>query len=316
MPSVVRNTPLEMCEIIVADNCSTDDSLSFLMANYPQIRVIENTRNGGYAGGYNDALKHVDADYYVLLNQDVEVTSGWVETVVNRMESDANIVAAQPKLLDYYKRHLFEYAGASGGYMDMFGYAFCRGRLFDSLEEDKGQYDDVADVFWATGACLFVRSDAFWRAGALDEDFFAHQEEIDLCWRLKNLGHRVICVPQSVVYHVGGGSLPQGNPRKAYLNFRNNLFMMFKNLPLSELWWKLWIRLALDGIAAIQSVVKDGNFKTMVAIIKANLSFLLSIPLLIRKRKLIPFKQPNMLLPFSVVWQYFINGKKKFSDFR
>lgn len=312
----MHNTSLEICEVIVADNCSTDDSLFFVRANYPHIRIIENNRNGGYAGGYNDALRHVQAEFYVLLNQDVEVTSGWVETVISRMEEDSNIAAAQPKLLDYYKRDLFEYAGASGGYMDMFGYAFCRGRVFDSLEEDKGQYDDVVDVFWATGACLFVRSEAFWKAGALDEDFFAHQEEIDLCWRLKNLGYRVISVPQSVVYHVGGGSLPQGNPRKAYLNFRNNLFMMFKNLPLSELWWKLWIRLALDGIAAVQSVVKDGNFKTMFAIVKANLSFLISIPLLIRKRKQIPIKQPNMFLSFSVVWQYFIKGRKKFSDLR
>jgi GT2 family glycosyltransferase len=315
LPSVIQHTSTELCEVIVADNCSTDNSVEFVKNNYPQIRVIENKRNGGYAGGYNDALRLVNTEYYVLLNQDVEVTPGWVEKVIAEMEKDATIAAAQPKLRDFKNRSLFEYAGACGGYIDKFGYAYCRGRVFDSIEKDNGQYDDVADVFWATGACLFIHSEAYHKAGGLDEDFFAHQEEIDLCWRLKNMGYRQIVVPQSVVYHVGGGSLPQGNSRKTYLNFRNNLFMMVKNMPFSELWWKLWIRLALDDIAAIQSIVSNKNLKTFFAIIKANLAFLVSIPSLLNKRGKIPVKRANLLGGFSVVWQYFIKGKKKFSDY-
>ena len=285
LPSVVKYTSTDLCEIIVADNISSDGSVEFVRKNYPQISIIQNQRNGGYAGGYNDALKNVTAQYYVLLNQDVEVTPNWVETVIDMMESDDKIAAAQPKLRAYNDREFFEYAGASGGYVDRFGYPFCRGRLFDTVEKDEGQYDDVKEIFWATGACLFIRSDIYWKAGGLDEDFFAHQEEIDMCWRIKNMGYKIICAPASIIYHVGGGSLPQGNARKTYLNFRNNLMMMFKNLPLAALMWKMPFRMILDGIAAIYSVVKNKNLKDFGAILKAHYSFYMSLPQLIKKRQ-------------------------------
>lgn len=313
MPSVMQHTDTDLCEIIVADNMSSDGSVEFIRDKYPTVTIIQNTRNGGYAGGYNDALKHVNAEYYVLLNQDIEVTAGWIENVIAEMEEDANIAAAQPKLRSYYEPTHFEYAGASGGYLDKFVYAFCRGRVFDTLEQDNGQYDNVTDIFWATGACLFIRSKDYWEAGALDEDFFAHQEEIDLCWRLKSLGKRNIVVPQSVVYHVGGGSLPQGNPRKTYLNFRNSLMMMFKNLPLSTLWWLMPFRFRLDDVAALQSIVKDKNLNSFKAIYKARWHFFTALPSLIEKRKAVKAKSSNHLYSKSVMWQYFIKGKKTFS---
>lgn len=314
LPSVVKHTSLELCDIIVADNQSSDGSVQFIQQNYPQISVIQNQRNGGYAGGYNDALKHVKAKYYVLLNQDVEVTPNWMEVIIDIMEADDNIAAAQPKLRAYHDRSSFEYAGASGGYVDRFGYAFCRGRVFDTIEKDEGQYDDVADIFWATGACLFVRSDVYHRAGGLDEDFFAHQEEIDLCWKINNLGYRIICVPASVIYHVGGGSLPQGNARKTYLNFRNNLMMMFKNLPLGALLIKMPFRLFLDWVAALYALLKNKNFIDTGAIIKAQFSFYGALPQLIKKRRLIPHPSSQHLSNVSVIWQYFANGKKTFTE--
>ncbi len=312
--SVIKNTSTDLCEIVVADNCSTDGSVEYLQTMFPQVRVIQNKRNGGYAGGYNDALKLIDAEYFVLLNQDVEVTPLWVETVISEMEGDLKIAAAQPKLIDYNKRTCFEYAGASGGYVDALGYAYTRGRVFDTIEEDQGQYNDVVDVFWATGACLFIRSDAFRKAGGLDEYFFAHQEEIDLCWRLKSLGYRNIVVPSSVVFHVGGGSLQYGNARKTYLNFRNNLFLIFKNLPTSQLIWKLPVRMMLDGVAAIQSVWSNKNFKHLVAVLKAHFHFYVAIPSLIEKRNAIVRTTSAELSPVSIVWKYFASNKKKFLE--
>lgn len=314
MPSVVKYTTHPAYEIIVADNCSTDDSVAFMKQHYPQVRLILNKRNGGYAGGYNDALKEVNAEYYVLLNQDVEVTEGWVDAVIAEMDKDLNIAAAQPKLRDYNRREYFEYAGAAGGYVDRFGFAFCRGRVFDTIEKDEGQHDTVTDVFWATGACMFVRAEAYWKAGGLDEDFFAHQEEIDLCWRMLNLGYRNIAVPQSVVYHVGGGSLEYKNPRKAYLNYRNNLYMMFKNLPTGQLFWKMPARMFLDAISALVAVAKEKNFKTLWAIEKAHFSFFAAIPSLLKKRKKIQHYKDHALFPKSVVWQYFVGGKKTFDE--
>jgi GT2 family glycosyltransferase len=314
LPSVVKYTSTDLCELIVADNISSDGSVEFVRKNYPQISIIQNQRNGGYAGGYNDALKNVTAQYYVLLNQDVEVTPNWVETVIDMMESDDKIAAAQPKLRAYNDREFFEYAGASGGYVDRFGYPFCRGRLFDTVEKDEGQYDDVKEIFWATGACLFIRSDIYWKAGGLDEDFFAHQEEIDMCWRIKNMGYKIICAPASIIYHVGGGSLPQGNARKTYLNFRNNLMMMFKNLPLAALMWKMPFRMILDGIAAIYSVVKNKNLKDFGAILKAHYSFYMSLPQLIKKRQAIPHPSSLHLSEINLLVQYFGKGKRKFSE--
>ncbi|HLP21847.1 MAG TPA: glycosyltransferase family 2 protein [Chitinophagales bacterium] len=314
LPSVVQHTSPQLCEIIVADNQSSDGSIEFLQRHYPNIRIIQNPRNGGYAGGYNDALKHVNAEYYVLLNQDIEVTANWVERVIAEMDKDKNIAAAQPKLRDFYRREYFEYAGASGGYLDRNSYAFCRGRLFNTIEKDEGQYDDVKEIFWATGACLFVRSEVYWQAGALDEDFFAHQEEIDLCWRMRNMGYKIICVPSSVIYHVGGGSLPQGNPRKTYLNFRNNLMMMFKNLPASTLLPKMLWRMVLDGVAAFHSISKNKNFNDFQAILKAHFSFYAAIPALLKKRKKIPHASSVHLTPINILWQYFFKGKKLYSD--
>ena len=314
LPSVIEHTSLELCEIVVADNCSTDGSVEFVQRNYPQVTIVQNKRNGGYAGGYNDALKNVKAKYYVLLNQDVEVTPNWVETVIEQMDMDEAIAAAQPKLRDFYKRDYFEYAGAAGGYMDRYGYAFCRGRLFDTIEKDEGQYDDVRDIFWATGACMFVRAEIFWSAGAFDEDFFAHQEEIDLCWRLRNLGYRIICVPTSVIYHVGGGSLPQGNPRKTYLNFRNNMMMMFKNLPLFSVLWKIPVRFCLDVIAGFYGIYKHGGFKDMGAIFKAHVMYCFALPQLIKKRRLIPHPRSVYFSQVNLLWQYFGRDKTKFSQ--
>ena len=314
LPSVVKYTSTELCEIVVADNCSSDGSVEFLKKNYPRVTIIQNERNGGYAGGYNDALKSVNAKYYVLLNQDVEVTPNWVEHVITEMEKNDNIVAAQPKLRDFYKRDLFEYAGGSGGYLDRFGYAFCRGRLFDTIEQDTGQYDDIAEIFWATGACMFIRSEIYWRAGAFDEDFFAHQEEIDLCWRIRNMGYKIICVPSSVIYHVGGGSLPQGNAKKTYLNFRNNMMLMFKNLPITTLIWKMPVRACLDIVAGFYGLAKNKNFKDMRAILKAHLSFYGALPQLIKKRSCIPHPSTVHLSQVNILWQYFGKKKRKFSE--
>ncbi len=314
LPSVIQFTSPQLCEIIVADNCSTDGSVEFVKTNYPNIRIIQNTRNGGYAGGYNDALKQVNTKYFVLLNQDVEVTENWVEKVIAVMEADERIAAAQPKLRAFHDREYFEYAGGAGGYLDKFSYAFCRGRLFDTMEKDEGQYDDVKEIFWASGACLFVRSDIYNKAGGLDEDFFAHQEEIDLCWRINSMNYKIVCVPQSVIYHVGGGSLSYGNPRKTYLNFRNNLMMMFKNLPASTLIWKLFLRMILDGLAAVNTVVKTKRFAELKAILKAHFSFYASIPLLLEKRRTIAHKSSAKLFATSIVWAYFVRGKKTFKE--
>jgi len=316
LPGVVEHTPQDYCEIVVADNASTDGSVQYVQDNYPQITIVQNGRNGGYAGGYNDALKKINATYYILLNQDIEVTEGWVERVVEVMDKDKTIGAAQPKLLDYYRRTKFEYAGGSGGFVDAFGYAFCRGRVFESIEDDYGQYDDMVNVFWATGACLFVRADAYWEAGGLDEDFFAHQEEIDLCWRMQNLGYKIWVVPQAVVFHVGGGSLPYGNARKTYLNFRNNLMLLVKNLPTRELLVKLPIRLFLDVVAAYQTLLKERSTVSFFAIAKAHLDFFTQWPTLMAKRNTIQHKRSNLLLPMSVVKQYFMDGRRKFSDFK
>jgi GT2 family glycosyltransferase len=314
LPSVVQHTASADYEVIVADNCSTDDSVDFVKSNFPSVRIVLNSHNGGFAAGYNEALKHIDAEYYVLLNQDVEVTSGWIERVLAEMEKDSTIVAAQPKIKAWNNRDYFEYAGASGGYVDWLGYPYCRGRIFDTVEKDEGQYDDVADIFWATGACMFIKADIYWKAGALDEDFFAHQEEIDLCWRVLNMGYRIICVPDAVVYHVGGGSLPQGNPRKTFLNFRNNLAMMFKNLPVETMPFKIVFRIALDIVAGLQSVFKDAGFKTLAAILKAHLAFYMWLPQLIKKRNALQSTGNAQLSKASILWQYFVAGKKKYSQ--
>jgi GT2 family glycosyltransferase len=234
-------------EIYVADNASTDDSLDYVKQHFPSVKIVENKDNTGYAGGYNNALQHICADYYVLLNSDVEVTDNWISPIIEQMEKDKSIAACQPKIKKYDEKTHFEYAGACGGFIDKYGYPYCRGRIFDNLEEDKGQYDNPIEVFWASGACLFLRSTAFYEVGGFDWDFFAHMEEIDLCWKLKNKGYKIMCIPQSTVYHVGGGTLKNGSYFKTYLNYRNNLLMLYKNLEPKNRFKILFTRMLLDG---------------------------------------------------------------------
>jgi GT2 family glycosyltransferase len=301
--------------VFVADNASNDDSVEFVKNNFPNVNVIINATNGGYAKGYNDALKQIDADYFVLINSDIKVTEGWLSPIINLMDADLNIAACQPKLLDYNNRNMFEYAGASGGFIDNLGYPFCRGRIFDSIEEDKGQYNDVIEVFWATGACLFVRATYFNEMNGLDEDFFAHQEEIDLCWRLKNKGYKIMVEPKSVVYHVGGGTLDAGSPFKTRLNFRNNLKMLFKNLPTSYLFTVIPTRLVLDGVAAITFLNQPKGLQHLLAIAKAHFAFFFAIPKLLAKRQKI--SQKNNLagkINWSILYKNKISGIKHFSD--
>ena len=283
LANVIRESP--NAEVIVTDNNSTDGSVSYLQEYYPNIRIIFNDGNYGYAKGYNLALKQIDSEYFVLLNSDIQVTKDWISPIISLMDSDQMISACQPKILDYNNKNKFEYAGASGGFIDKFGYPFCRGRIFDDLEKDKEQYNDATEVFWATGACLFVRASHFFEAGELDEDFFAHQEEIDLCWRLKNKGYKIMVEPKSEVYHVGGGTLSVGSPFKTHLNFRNNLYMLFKNLPLSSLLIIIPIRLILDGIASITFLRNKQGINHFFAVMKAHFSFYFEIPKLIIKRR-------------------------------
>ena len=302
-------------EIIITDNYSSDESIKFLKENYPNIRIIQNDGNFGYAKGYNLSLKQIDAEYFVLLNSDIEVTKDWISPIISLMDSDKTISACQPKLLDYNNKNKFEYAGGSGGYIDKFGYPFCKGRIFDFLEEDKGQYNDATEVFWATGACLFVRSSHFWEVGGLDSDFFAHQEEIDLCWRLKNKGYKIMVEPKSVVYHVGGGTLNVDSPFKTHLNFRNNLYMMFKNLPLSSLFIIIPIRLVLDGIAAITFLGNKKGISHLFAVMRAHFAFYFEIPKLIAKRRKTNQKYSLIgKMNYSILIKNKLKGINKFSD--
>ncbi len=258
LPSVLNHTPAELATVIVADNGSTDDSLSVLAAEFPAVEVIALDQNYGFAEGYNQALKRVGEcyDYYLLLNSDVETPEGWLQPMLDYMDAHAEVAACQPKLRAEHTPTHFEYAGAAGGYMDALGYPFCRGRIFDSVEEDRGQYDTVADVFWATGAALLIRAKVFWKVGGLDGRFFAHQEEIDLCWRLRSRGYRIVCQPASVVYHLGGGTLPKENPRKTFLNFRNNLLLLYKNLPARRMRRVMFLRFWLDALASVVFLMK------------------------------------------------------------
>ena len=313
LPNLVKHS--QEATVFVADNASTDDSVDFVKNNFPTVKIIINASNGGYAKGYNDALKKIDAQYFVLINSDIEVTEGWLSPIIDLMDSDKNIAACQPKLLDYKERNYFEYAGASGGFIDNLGYPFCRGRIFDDIEQDNGQYNDAIEVFWATGACLFVRALHFNKIGGLDEDFFAHQEEIDLCWRLKNMGYKIMVQPKSVVFHVGGGTLNTGSPFKTHLNFRNNLFMLFKNLPIYSLLTTVPTRLVLDGVAAITFLNKENGMQHVLAIAKAHFIFYFEIPKLIAKRQKI--KQKNNLVgkfDWSILFKNKMKGIKRFSQ--
>ncbi len=272
LPDVILHSQLPGVEIVVADNGSTDDSLEFLGQVHPHIRIIRLEENHGFSGGYNRAFEQLDCTYFLLLNSDIEVTSGWLDPLLLCMEGDESVGACSPKIKDYNNKSHFEYAGAAGGFLDRFGYPFCRGRIFDHLEEDHGQYDDEIDVFWSTGACILIRSELYRQAGGLDEQFFAHMEEIDLCWRLKRLGYRVRYVPRSTVYHVGGGTLNRGNPMKTFLNFRNNLLLLYKNLPSRQRRRIIFLRRILDSISALRFLLQ-GATKDFGAVIRAHRAY-------------------------------------------
>ena len=313
LPIVIEKS--SMANIYIADNASTDNSVNFIGDNFPSVKIIQNQLNEGYAKGYNDALKDLKEKYFVLLNSDIEVTDNWIEPIINLMEENSNISACQPKILDYNNKNSFEYAGASGGYIDNLGYPFTRGRIFDSIESDNNQYDDVKEIFWASGACLFVRAEHFNEVNGFDNDFFAHQEEIDLCWRLKIKGYQVMVHPHSVVYHVGGGTLNDSSPFKTYLNFRNNLFMLTKNLNFLSLLITLYFRLPLDGIAAVTLLKKKNGFMHLLAVLRAHLVFYVSIPRLLFKRQKNTAKT-NLFgkMGFSILVKYYFEGKTKFSE--
>ncbi|HTB32599.1 MAG TPA: glycosyltransferase family 2 protein [Bacteroidia bacterium] len=303
-------------EVYVADNASTDDSIAYLKDNFPAVKIIINPQNGGFAYGYNASLGKINAEYYILLNSDVEVTRGWIEPIIKLMDSDNAIGAVQPKIKSFTNPGYFEYAGAAGGFIDIYGYPFCRGRIFDTIEKDEKQYDKESEIFWATGACLFIRSALYHELGGFDEDLFSHQEEIDLCWRMKLLGHKVMYCPSSEVMHYGGGMLPKSNPFKTYLNFRNNLIILCKNHPSRTLLWKIYVRMILDGIACWRYFFM-GNSKDAIAIIKGHLDFYRSLPKTLKKRKALKsrnLKPATFIYKRSIVKKYFIQRKVYFSQ--
>ncbi|HAI83833.1 MAG TPA: glycosyl transferase family 2 [Chitinophagaceae bacterium] len=314
LPSVMAST-YEHLQVVVADNASTDDSVSFLQRHYPSVSVLQLSENTGYAGGYNNALRQINSQYYILLNSDVAVTPHWIEPVIVRMEANQKIAAAQPKLLAFHEPDAFEYAGAAGGWIDVLGYPFSRGRIMDNTEKDAGQYNEAAPIFWASGAALFVRASAFHEVGGFDARFFAHQEEIDFCWRLQRAGYQVWCFPESVVYHVGGGTLPKGQ-RKLMLNFRNNLWMLCKHLPVREKIWKIPLRFALDGIFAWKSLLQ-GDASAWLAVVKAHLYIVCRFFSLGDGKgnwpKLPMYQYHGVALQWLII-AYFLRQKKRFSE--
>jgi GT2 family glycosyltransferase len=313
LPSVLA-TNYASFEVVLADNNSSDNSVQLVKEKFPSVRIIETGGNHGYPGGYNRALREIKSDYYVLLNSDVEVHPDWLTEMMSSVKEN-DWAAVQPKILDYNKRTHFEYAGACGGFIDFLGYPFCRGRMLDHLEEDTGQYDEDIEIFWATGAALMIESSTFWDAGGLDEDFFAHMEEIDLCWRLKNLGHKIGVSHKSKVYHIGGGTLSKQNSHKTYLNFRNGLVLLIKNLPLSELIWKFPFRLILDGLAG-GYFMTQGHWKDVGAVIRAHWNVFLRFGFWTAKRRKVQRRSGKIkLYPKSLVLNYFINNKRTYSDF-
>ena len=317
LPSVIKNSTSENIEIIIADNGSTDNSLKQLRQNYPSLKIIELKTNFGFAEGYNQALKQVDAEYLVLLNSDVQVTENWIEPCIQQFEADEKLAAVQPKILSYNHPEYFEYAGAAGGFTDKFGYPFCRGRILNRIEKDEEQYNKPTNIFWASGACMFVRTNAFKIAGGFDCDFWAHMEEIDLCWRLKSQGFTIKYEPKSVVFHLGGGTLSYESPKKIYLNFRNNLFMLFKNLPKHQFKRIFFTRMVLDGVAAAKFLI-GFNFREFWAVVKAHFSFYKNLGKLISKRKetqkKVVVREHHEIYSKSIMWKFFIQKKRKFSD--
>ncbi|GAC1400070.1 MAG: glycosyltransferase family 2 protein [Sediminibacterium sp.] len=314
LPSVLASTYTNK-QVIVADNASTDDSVEWVKRSFPSVTILQHPANEGFAGGYNRALALVQADYYVLLNSDVAVTPGWMEPIIALMEQDGSIAACQPKLLSYNDPDLFEYAGAAGGWIDLLGYPFSRGRIFDVCEKDEGQYNAAAPIFWASGAAMFVRAALYHDLGGLDASFFAHQEEIDLCWRMQLAGYRIMACPQSVVYHVGAGTLPRGG-RKVYLNFRNNLVMLCKNLPWYEKLWKIPVRFCLDAVSAWKGLLTGDKdffmaiFKAHMAVLKRGFRLGNSQP----KQPGKPLQQLQGVYGGVLVWQYFVRHRTRFQE--
>lgn len=309
LPSVVAHST--EADVYVADNASTDTSIAFVEKHYPDITIIKNKENGGYAKGYNDALKHVHADIFCLLNSDVAVTPNWLQPITEVYQNQPEIAIIQPKILDYKNKEYFEYAGAAGGFIDKLGYPFCRGRIFQALEKDKGQYNDVTEIFWATGACLFIKQEVFNELGGFDEDYFAHQEEVDLCWRAQNRGYKVYYVGNSTIYHLGGSTLSNMNPKKTFLNFRNSLFSIIKNIPTKRAIGIILARLLLDGIAAIRFIFQL-KFNHCFAILKAHISFYWNVRKMYKKKENI-----KIMLKYyttkSIVWSHFVNQIKNFN---
>jgi GT2 family glycosyltransferase len=317
LPTICRYSDTAGARVIVVDNGSTDESVEYIRQSLPEVELITFSENLGFAPGYYRALKQIDAQYFVLLNSDVEVTPGWLEPLVAAMDADSGLGACMPRMRDYHRREYFEYAGAAGGYIDILGYPFCRGRLLSNVEKDTGQYDDNRYVFWATGACMFVRSMAYFRAGGLDSDFFAHMEEIDLCWRMRRIGFTVQAIPESIVYHIGGGTLPNNNPHKLFLNYRNNLYLLFKNLSPVRLVPVILIRMILDGLSAM-AYLFSGNGGFFRAVIKAHLAFYTKIPSLVRKRIALKgtIGKANIkeIFPGSILFNFFVRKRRSFSE--
>jgi len=313
LPSVV-NFSSQKADIYIADNASTDGSIAYVQEFFPAIKIVENATNGGYAKGYNDALQMIQADIYCLLNSDVEVTENWLDPILKVFKADEKTAIIQPKLLDFKDKTKFEYAGAGGGFVDLYGYPFCRGRIFNHLETDQGQFNDETDIFWASGACLFIRSKIYHQLEGFDEDYFAHQEEIDLCWRTQNIGYKVKYVGTAAVYHVGGATLQETNPQKTYLNFRNSLLNVVKNVPKKWLLFVVFSRLLLDGVAGVKFMIELRPIHTW-AILKAHLSFYKNFYKFLKKRKKLS-KKPAYNLYTSIVWQHFALKRKVFNDLK
>lgn len=316
LPDVIKHSA-GIAEVYVIDNNSSDDSVQFISSTYTSVKIVQNVENNGFAKGYNEGFKQINADCFVLLNSDVQVTENWIRPVLALMESDPLVAACQPKLLNYNVRDEFEYAGGGGGFIDKWGYPFCRGRMFNSFEKDLAQYNDTREIFWASGACLFIRAKNFIEAGGLDEDFFAHMEEIDLCWRMRNLGFKIFYCAESTVYHVGAGTLAKMNPQKTYFNFRNNLLLLCKNHAPEYFFIKFLLRGSLDGLAGMKFLL-SGQPLHFFAVIRAHFGFYSLLPKMLKKRRIIQKNikryATNCVYRGNIVWQYFVKGKRKFSE--
>lgn len=313
----IFNSSFKNFHVLLMDNHSKDESVKFVQENYPQVQIIQLDRNYGFAEGNNRAIPFIQTPYTLLLNTDVEVTPHWLEPLIKAMENEPQLAAVQPKVLSYHERNKFEYAGASGGFLDILGYPLCRGRIFNITEEDHGQYEDEAYIFWATGACMLIRTEVIHKIGLFDSKLFAHMEEIDFCWRAHNAGYDIKVIPSSVVYHVGGGTLAHGSPQKIFLNIRNSLVVMTKNLPLNEVFYKIFIRLCLDGIAAIRGLF-IGEARLLWLVLKGHFAFYALLPHAIRERSKIknkiPLKKIKGVIPKLMIWNFFIKKKIHFSE--